>query len=185
MIYLGKKKGSVVKWANDGVTTPEWTIVGNTATYVSTGTRGTGILHGPLLAEGTYVDVFLATGYEAANANSVAFLGASSTYGSFNYMSTTSNYAAAYWSGIRYVNGNNQGTTFPVIGNQNYRISRTVGSNPGVNTNIRVSKIDGSGNVTTAGTDMVLTFNNAMHVVLFGQQSYNISTITWVRDGAL
>lgn len=184
MIYLSKKGSTAAKWTNDGSTISEWTINGNTAVYGATATKGNGILHGPLLAEGAYVDVFLATGYEQG-VNSVSFLGATSTYGSFTYMSTTSNYAAAYWSGSKFVNGSGQGSTFTVIGNQNYRISRTVGSNPGVNTNIRVSRIDGSGNVTIAGTDMVLTYSNSMHVFLMGQQSYNNSTITWVRDGLL
>jgi hypothetical protein len=187
MLYISKKRAvAQTYWTNDGVTVSEWSISGLTATYgFGLPSRGTGVLHGPLLAEGSYVDVFLNTGFtgSTADTSSVAFLGASSTYGNFSYQSGSSNYASIYWSGIKYVNGNNTGSTFQLNGNTYYRISRSVGSNPGVNTNIRVSKIDSNGNITTAGTDMTITFNNNMHVVLLGQQGYNISSISFVRQG--
>lgn len=186
MIYISKKRAvAITYWTNDGVTVSEWAISGSTATYgFGLSSKGTGILHGPLLAEGSYVDVFLNTGYTVSNdTSSVSFLGASSSYGNFTYQSTTSNYAALYWSGSQWVNGSNTGPTFQVNGSTYYRISRSVGTNPGVNTKIRVSKIDSNGNVTVAGNDMTINFNNNMHVVLFGQQGYNNSSISFVRQG--
>lgn len=189
MIYLSKRgtPTPVVYWGNGGVWPDEWAI-SNTLATNNTGlaSKGNGVLHGPLLAEGTYVDVFLHSGYTSmASPTNVSFLGATSSYGSFSYGDTNKNYAAVYWSGSQFVNGTNIGGSFQVNGNTYYRISRTAGSNPGVNTRIRVSKIDISGNVTVAGTDMTINYNNAMHVVLLGQAGYNNSSITWIRSGTL
>lgn len=187
MIYI-RKRGYIeptVYWTNGGNYPDEWSVSNTVATYAfGTAQRGNGVLHGPLLAEGAYVDVFLHAGYTNGATSNVSFLGATSSNGWFSYGDATKNYASVYWSGIQYVNGSNTGPTFQLNGGY-YRISRTVGGTPGVNTKIRVSKTDANGTVTTAGNDMSIAFHNNMHVVLFGQSGYNNSSISWIRSGAL
>jgi hypothetical protein len=150
-----------------------WTINGNSAT--STAPGGTVVLHGPVVAVGTYIDVTLDTGYSS----NVGFLGLSSSRGDWAYTSSTNNYVTWYYGGNVFVNGANIGSAPSQLTAGRYRIALKAG---GV---VVISRVSADG-LTLQGVPMSTTLSELpdTHLVLFGQSGYTLCGITYNSAGA-
>ena len=187
MIYINKKRtiGSTgdLTFFSSG---PEWTISGVNAYKTDSNHPGSSILHGPKIADGEFIDLYLNTGYEPSKLStwnaSVSFIGASSTYSQFNYLSTVSNYVAAYWSGGLWKDNVRLGDTFAVTGNSIYRVARFL--NNGV-PSIQISKLTAEGVLSQAGAITSIAASPDIHLVLFGQSGYQNSGCRLVQRGTL
>jgi hypothetical protein len=151
-----------------------WTINGNSAT--TSASSNNQVLHGPVVAVGTYIDVTLDTG----NPTYIGFLGLSSSRADWAYPSTTNNYVAWYWSGAVWVNGTNTGAAPSYLSASRYRIAFKAGGA------VAMSKVSSDG-ATLQGTVLTATLGSELadtHLILFGQAGYPLCNITYNTAGS-